>query len=154
MKVIVSACLLGRNCKYNGSNNKNASLIDVLAAHPEVAIVPVCPEVAGGLPTPRPPAEIVGGEVMTVDGVSVDAEFRLGCRRIIEQLEGALDAGEISGAVLQSRSPSCGVDQVYDGTFSGTLVDGRGLFAQALLERGVPICDVSDLETCAQLFDS
>ena len=75
MKIMVSACLLGENCKYNGGNNKNEELLRLLSGH---TVIPVCPEVLGGLPVPRGPAEIVNGEVMTREGVSVDSAFRLG----------------------------------------------------------------------------
>lgn len=146
MKVVVSACLLGENCKYSGGNNLCQRLVDWLAAHEDVEVIPVCPEVAGGLPTPRPPAEIVDGVVINNKGVSVDAEFRAGTATEIERLQSYIAAGEIECAILQSRSPSCGVREVYDGTFTGTLVPGRGLFAQALSEVGVHVIDVGDFD--------
>lgn len=145
MKIAVSACLLGENCKYSGGNNRSERLLSELAKHPEIEIIPVCPEVAGGLPTPRPPAEIVDGEVVNNCGVSVDAEYRAGVAAEMAQLQPYVEACELVAAVLQSRSPSCGVHEVYDGTFTGKLIDGRGLFALALAECDVKLVDVSDL---------
>lgn len=145
MKIAVSACLLGENCKYSGGNNRSERLLSELAKHPEIEVIPVCPEVAGGLPTPRPPAEIVDGEVVNNCGVSVDAEYRAGVAAEMARLEPHIEAGELVAAVLQSRSPSCGVHEVYDGTFTGRLVAGRGLFAQALAESDVALIDISDL---------
>ncbi len=145
MKIAVSACLLGENCKYNGGDNRSERLLSELAKHPEVEVVPVCPEVAGGLPTPRPPAEIVDGEVVNNLGISVDAEYRAGVSMEMERLRPYMESGELAAAVLQSRSPSCGVREVYDGTFTGRLISGKGLFARALEEGGVRIIDVADV---------
>lgn len=145
MKIAVSACLLGENCKYSGGNNRSERLLSELAKHPEIEVIPVCPEVAGGLPTPRPPAEIVDGEVVNNLGVSVDAEYRAGVAAEMARLKPHIESGELAAAVLQSRSPSCGVHEVYDGTFTGKLIDGRGLFALALAECDVALIDISDL---------
>lgn len=144
-KVVVSACLLGECCKYNGGNNKSEKLLGLLANRDDIEVLGVCPEVAGGLPTPRLPAEIIGDEVVNKDGVSVDAEYRSGVAAIMDRLRSSIDAGEVEAAVLQSRSPSCGVHQVYDGTFSGALIPGKGLFAQALQDAGVRLVDVAEL---------
>lgn len=144
-KVVVSACLLGECCKYSGGSNKSERLLELLAARDDIEAVGVCPEVAGGLPTPRPPAEIVNGEVINKEGVSVDAEYRAGVATVMDRLRRSIEAGEVEAAILQSRSPSCGVHQVYDGTFSGTLVTGKGLFARALVDAGVRLVDVADL---------
>ena len=146
MKVVVSACLLGENCKYSGGNNRCVRLIERLSERPDIEVIPVCPEVAGGLPTPRPPAEIVDGEVVNNQGVSVDAEYRAGIAAEMERLAPMIDAGEVAAAVLQSRSPSCGVHEVYDGTFTGRLIPGQGLFAEALAQAGVMLVDAADVE--------
>lgn len=138
MKIAVSACLLGENCKYNGGNNFNEKLAEFLKGH---EVIGVCPEVFGGLPTPRPTSEIVNGIVRHKDGTSVDAEFRKGA-------EIALDMVKKMGAelvILQSRSPSCGVDKIYNGTFSKTLVDGDGVFVKMLKEQGIRVMDVEKL---------
>lgn len=145
MKIVVSACLLGENCKYSGGNNRCERLVARLAEHPEVEVIPVCPEVAGGLPIPRPPAEIVDGEVVNNQGISVDAAYRAGVATEMARLAPMIEAGEVVAAVLQSRSPSCGVREVYDGTFTGRLIEGRGLFAQALADAGVRLIDIADL---------
>lgn len=146
MKVVVSACLLGENCKYSGGNNRCDRLIERLSERPDIEVIPVCPEVAGGLPTPRPPAEIVDGEVVNNQGVSVDAEYRAGIAAEMERLAPMINAGEVAAAVLQSRSPSCGVHEVYDGTFTGRLIPGQGLFAEALAQAGVSLIDAADVE--------
>lgn len=139
MKIGVSACLLGLNCKYNGGNNFSATLEEYLEGH---ELVPLCPEVMGGLPTPRVPAELVEGEVMNREGRSVDDAFRRGAeialRRVLE--EGA------EFVILQSRSPSCGVKEVYDGSFSGKLIPGKGVFTARLEEAGISAIDVEDVD--------
>ncbi len=136
----MSACLLGENCKYDGGNNYSEKLAVYLNQH-DVRVVPVCPEVLGGLSAPRKPSEIVDGTVRTSDGESVDAEFRLGARRALEIVQDASP----SVVVLQSRSPSCGVNQVYDGTFSSALVPGRGVFASMMVDAGYSVVDIEDL---------
>lgn len=138
MIIGVSACLLGENCKYNGGNNESKKLKDYVEGH---TVVPVCPEVMGGLPTPRDPAEIIGDVVRQKSGRSVDEEFRAGARAALKKIK---DAGA-ELAILQSRSPSCGVKEIYDGTFTGRLVKGKGVFAAMLEEEGIRAMDVEDL---------
>lgn len=138
MKVLVSACLLGDNCKYDGGNNRNESVIKFVADH---KVVPVCPEVLGGLPTPRQPSELIGNRVINKDGISVDEQFRTGAK---EALTIALE-NEVDMAILQSRSPSCGVNEVYDGTFTGTLIPGRFIFAQMLDDAGIKVIDAGEV---------
>lgn len=138
MKIMVSACLLGENCKYNGGNNLSEKVMNFIKGH---EVISVCPEVMGGLPTPRLSSEIVNGVVTASDGHRVDEEFRKGA-----QIGLALaKENEVDLVILQSRSPSCGVKQVYDGTFSGNKIDGQGIFAQLLTENGFRIVDVEDL---------
>lgn len=139
MKVMVSACLLGHNCKYNGGNNRNEKLIEFLKDH---HVIPVCPEALGGLKAPRSPSEMVEGVVMSKDGHSVDYEFRKGARAGLEiALKEKPDI-----IILQSRSPSCGVNQIYDGSFSGTLIPGMGVFASLAKEAGFNVVDIEDEE--------
>lgn len=138
MKVIVSACLLGENCKYNGGNNRCQKVIDFVKDH---EVIPVCPEQMGGLSTPRLPAEICNGKVVNTEGVSVDAEFRKGAEAALEI---ALEEGATQ-AILQPRSPSCGCKQVYDGTFNKTLIPGKGVFAQLLADHGIKLMEPEDL---------
>ncbi|SFQ50266.1 Uncharacterized conserved protein YbbK, DUF523 family [Lachnospiraceae bacterium XBB1006] len=139
MKIMVSACLLGQNCKYNGGNNYSEKVVRYVKGH---EVIPVCPEVAGGLPIPRIPCEIVDGVVTNKEGESKDREFRRGARRCLNK---ALEE-KVDMAILQSRSPSCGVKQIYDGTFSGKRVEGRGVFADLLIENGVKVVDVENLD--------
>ncbi len=141
MKAVVSACLLGETCKYSGGNNLDPRVAEWLR-ETGCEAVPVCPEVLGGLPVPRTPAEIVDGVVTAKDGRSVDAAFRRGAALALEiaRREGAVLA------VLQPRSPSCGVREVYDGTFSGRKVPGMGVFARLLAEDGVRLLEPEDLE--------
>ena len=138
MKIMVSACLAGENCKYNGGNNRNEKVLQWMADN---EVIMVCPEQMGGLPTPRVPSEIKDGIVTAKDGRIVDAQFRAGaakCLAIAQQEKPDL-------IIFQSRSPSCGAKQRYDGTFTGTLVEGAGVTAQLLLENGFRVIDVEDL---------
>ncbi|MBO4825549.1 MAG: DUF523 domain-containing protein [Lachnospiraceae bacterium] len=139
MKIMVSACLLGTNCKYSGGNNYNEKVIEFVKGH---EVIPVCPEVAGGLPTPRTPCEIVSGVVTNADGESKDKEFRAGAAKCLKMAK----EKEIDLAILQSRSPSCGVNQIYDGTFSGTRIPGSGIFASLLKENGFKVIDLEDID--------
>lgn len=138
MKVIVSACLLGENCKYSGGNNRNQKVIDFIR---DREIIPVCPEMAAGLGVPRKPVEIVNGQLRSREGISVDEAVRKAVREILDGLAGE----EIECAILQSRSPTCGVNQVYDGTFSGALIPGSGVLAAALREAGYRVIDAADV---------
>ena len=145
MKIIVSACLLGDNCKYNGGNNYDEALAALLAGQ---QILRVCPEAAGGLPAPRPPAELVNGVVINREGVSVDEEFRRGAAACMEQaMEFRPDL-----AILKSRSPSCGCRTIYDGTFSGKLIPGQGIFAAQLEAAGIRIFSEVDLEEIREVL--
>ncbi len=138
MIIEVSACLLGENCKYNGGNNYNEKVIKLTRGH---EVIPVCPEVMGGLPTPREPSEIVNGTVMHKDKTSVDAQFRKGADLALKRVKDS----KAELVILQSRSPSCGVRTIYDGTFTGTLVGGQGIFAKLLIENNIKVLDVSEI---------
>ena len=132
--LLISACLVGYNCKYNGGNN--ALPPEVLAALRErYRLIPVCPEAAGGLPTPRVPSERRGGSVVTRDGRDVTAAFRRGA-----EIAGKL--AERTGArlaLLKSGSPSCGSGMIYDGSFTGTLMPGDGVTAEYLKNKNLII---------------
>lgn len=138
MKVLVSACLLGRNCKYNGGNNYDPKVAAFLEGK---QIIPVCPEVLAGLGIPRVPIEIVRGELRDREGNSKDEALHSAVARILDEIKNE----DISCAVLKSRSPTCGVKQVYDGTFSGVLVEGKGVLAQALADAGYIVVDSEDV---------
>ena len=138
MKIVVSACLLGRNCKYNGGNNLNERVLEYINGKD---VIEVCPEVLAGLGTPRVPIEIVDGVIMTRDGRCVDGALREAISKILDGLKDE----EIECVILKSRSPTCGVKQVYDGTFSGVLVDGMGALAEAMAKAGYKVIDCEDL---------
>ena len=138
MRIAVSACLIGENCKYNGGNNYSEKVIDYIKGN---EVLSVCPEVLGGLPVPRESAEIVNGIVSHKDGTSVDKEFRKGAKKALEIVK----EQKIDLVILKSRSPSCGVNAIYDGFFSGKLISGRGVFADLLQKNGIKVIDVLDL---------
>ena len=138
-KIIVSACLLGENCKYNGGNNYDPRVAALCEGR---EVIPVCPEVLAGLGIPRIPIEIRGGKVIRRDGTEVDAAIRTAVGEILEQIKDE----DIQCAILKARSPTCGARQVYDGTFSGKLVDGAGVLAQALKDAGYIVLDNEELE--------
>lgn len=135
---MVSACLAGDNCKYNGGNNRNEKITSLFDGN---EIIPVCPEVMGGLPTPRIPSEIKNGIVINKAGVNVDREFRLGAEKCLE----IANREHPDLIILQSRSPSCGVKQRYDGSFTKRLIDAPGVTAQLLLKHGFHVVDAEDL---------
>ena len=137
MKLGVSACLLGRNVKYNGKNNFSSKLVKKLK---NVEIIEICPEVLGGLPIPRDPAEIVDDGVITNKGLSVDYEFRKGAQKALDIIKNQ----GIELVILQSRSPSCGKGLIYDGTFSSNLIKGDGIFVKLLKENGIRAMDIKD----------
>jgi len=138
MKIAVSSCLLGDNCKYNGGNNYSEKVIKFIEKH---EVISVCPEVLGGLPIPRESAEIVNGVVSLKDGSSVDKMFRDGAEKAIRIVK----ENNADLVILQSRSPSCGVNTIYDGSFSGKLIPGQGVFSELLKKNGIKVIDVEDL---------
>ena len=135
-KILVSACLLGENCKYSGGNNRREEVIRFLEGR---QVIPVCPERVLGVP--RTPMEIVDGVLTDKNGRNVDAPVRRAVAEILESLAGE----NIEMAILKSRSPTCGVKQIYDGTFTGTRIDGMGALARALQARGIPLMDAEDV---------
>lgn len=142
---IVSACLMGENCKYNGGNNDSETVRGFLTGQHYIAI---CPEMMGGLSAPRPPAEIRDGRVFNKEGLDVTEFFQEGARLSLEiAKEEAARSGEtIEGAILQARSPSCGVGTIYNGSFDGTLIPGNGITAALFLENGVPVMTEAELK--------
>ncbi|KYO65220.1 DUF523 domain-containing protein [Thermovenabulum gondwanense] len=140
--IIISSCLIGLNSKYNGENNYDKNFLDILK---EEIIIPFCPEQAGGLPTPRSPAEISGGDgfdvlkgiarVVTKDGVDVTENYIKGA---YEALKLAKIYG-ITKAILKSKSPSCGCGEIYDGSFKNKIKDGTGVTAALFLENGIQV---------------
>jgi len=136
VKILVSACLLGRRCRYDGGDNFSEAVSNFCRGH---EIVPLCPEIASGAGCPRPPVEIRDGRVVTEDGKDRTEMYRAGVMKVLSEAEGA----EL--AILKARSPTCGVREIYDGTFSHRRVKGRGLLAAALAEKGVPLLDEEDV---------
>ena len=147
MKILISACLLGQKCKYNGGDNFNERVASLAAEH---EMIPVCPEVAGGLSVPRQPCEIVNGEVINTAGESRDSQFRDGAEKCLALAR----LNDIDLAILQSRSPSCGVKQIYDGTFSGRLIRGSGVFASLLMENDFRVIDVEDIQEESRIISN
>ena len=133
---IISACLLGENCKYNGVNNLNEKVMEIVKNRNYIA---VCPEVAVGFPTPRPLAEIRDGRVYNIEGKDVTEEFEKGAAIELARAKELADRlGEnIELAILKSKSPSCGCGRIYDGTFTHRLAPGDGIFARLLKENGI-----------------
>lgn len=138
MKVVVSACLLGENCKYNGGNNQCPAVLEHIR---NKEVIPVCPEVLAGLGTPRVPIEISGDKVVTREGKDVTAALKGAVARILAELA----EEDVECVILKSRSPTCGVKQVYDGSFTGKLVDGMGVLARALRDAGYRVIDSEDI---------
>jgi len=135
--VAVSACLMGTACRYDGRSKADARLISALAGRQVIAF---CPELAGGLPTPRLPSEIKDGRVVRSDGADVDQAYRRGTEAVLRQLRGH----DVSVVVVQPHSPACGLRRIYDGTFSGTLTEGRGVLAEALIRAGYKVVEPSE----------
>lgn len=142
---IVSKCLLGENCKYNGGNNYNENVVDFLKGK---RYIKVCPEVAGGLCTPRVPAEIQGDKVINQEGEDVTLAFKEGayksfkaCNFIAKRLK-----EDIEGAILKAKSPSCGKDLIYDGSFTHTLIEGSGIFTRLVIEKNIEVLTEKDID--------
>jgi uncharacterized protein YbbK (DUF523 family) len=136
-KIIVSACLLGEKVRYDGTGK---SVEGIIGLSRKYELIPVCPEVLGGLPIPRPRSEIREGRVFAIDGRDVTDEFRSGAERVLKL---CLKSGATK-AILKARSPSCGKGRIYDGTFGGILIDGNGIACDLLLENGIEVYDEND----------
>lgn len=139
---IVSSCLAGIQCRYDGSHCANG-VVKKLVETGEA--LPLCPEVLGGLPIPRKPCEIIqkegGQRVISKDGRDVTEYFVKGADKVVK-IAKILGVKKV---ILQSRSPSCGFGQIYDGTFSGKLISGKGITAQRLIEKGISIYNENNI---------
>jgi len=135
---LCSACLLGIKCRYDGKSKPNKKVLEL--AKKEI-LIPVCPEQLGGLSTPREPAEQKGKKVITKSGKDVTKNFVRGAKQVLKiaKLFG------IKEAILKQRSPSCGCGQVYDGTFTGTIIEGDGVTASLLKKHGIKVISEEDL---------
>ena len=136
--ILISACLLGVRCRYDGGSKPQEPILRLMEKY---TLIPVCPEQLGGLPTPRAPSERQGDRVVSREGADVTAEYLRGAEEALR----LMDFFHAEGAVLKERSPSCGKGLIYDGSFSGVLTEGDGVFAQKLRERGVPVYGESDI---------
>ncbi len=143
MRLLISACLLGTCCRYDGTSKGHPLAAELAQRH---TLIPVCPEQMGGLSTPRPPAERQGERVVAKTGADVTEEYRRGA----EEIWRLCQLFRCDGAVLKERSPSCGHGEIYDGTFSGTLVPGDGLAAELLMRHRIPVYGESQIEELLQ----
>lgn len=143
--ILVSACLLGMNCRYNGKGELNSQ---VLALSRDAFLIPFCPEIYGGLATPRDPAERQGEKVMTAAGADVTEQYKKGA-------EEALRLARLYGcraAVLKERSPSCGRGQIYDGTYTRRLIPGHGVTARLLEQEQIPVFGETSCGRCLEFL--
>lgn len=138
MKILVSACLLGVECRYNGKGELKKDIEMLLKEH---ELIPVCPEQLGGLATPRDPAEIQDNKIITKTGVDVTKEYLKGAEEVLKLAK----LYNCSTAILKERSPSCGYGKIYDGTFSKILIDGNGAAADLLIKNGIKVTGESEI---------
>ena len=139
MNILISGCLLGLKCRYDGKEKKLPEIEKLIEVY---NLIPVCPEQLGGLPTPRIPAERVNNKVVNQAGVDVTKEYQLGA-------EEALKVAKLYNckkAILKEKSPSCGCGKIYDGTFSKNLIVGNGITADLLLKNGIEIFGESEID--------
>ena len=141
-KILISSCLLGCSTRYDGKSKRAISEDNLARLMEKYELVPFCPEIYGGLPTPRVPSERVGDEYITKDGISVTENYLKGARegRSLMRLLG------IQRALLKAKSPACGKALIYDGSFSGTLTEGNGALAELLLCAGIAVYSEDEIE--------
>ena len=139
--LLISRCLLGDSCRYDG---KSKPLPDetLQALRARYDLIPVCPEVLGGLPTPRTPSERQGDRVVMKSGADVTAEYRRGAEIALRLAQ----EHQVCAAVLKERSPSCGKGEIYDGTFTGMLTEGNGVTTEILMNAGFTVYGESEIE--------
>lgn len=145
VKLLVSACLLGCPCRYDGQAKPCPAVLALRTKH---TLIPFCPEIYGGLPTPRPPAEMLENRLVTRDGRDVTHEYRRGAEIALSVYETL----GCDGAVLKAKSPSCGIDMIYDGSFTGTLRNGDGVTAALFRAHGIPVIREDEIEQMDALF--
>ncbi len=137
-KILVSACLAGVNCKYDGGNNENKKIIELIK---NKDVILICPEQLGGLKTPRIPAEIQKTKVINKDNIDVTKEYKKGAEEVLNLAK----KFNIKKAILKSKSPSCGKGKIYDGTFSNNLIDGNGITTELLEKNGIKVISSDEL---------
>ena len=138
-RVLVSACLLGQCCAYDGRDRRSDKVCRLAERY---ELIPFCPECVGGLPTPRVPSERRGERVVSRDGTDVTSAYTAGAEKALSLAE----RERVAFAVLKSKSPSCGRGEIYDGSFTHTLISGNGVTAELLLSRGIPVYTERELE--------
>ena len=137
-KILVSACLLGLNCKYDGENNRNEKVLEYIK---DKEVIPVCPEIFGGLQTPRIPSEIVGDKVLNREKKDVTKEYQKGAEETLYLAK----LFNVKKALLKESSPSCGTNTIYDGTFTGNKINGIGITAKLLKENGIEVISENEV---------
>lgn len=150
--ILISACLLGENCKWDGTSNRNQEVLDFIRSMENQAVFhPVCPEEMGGLPTPRPASEIRRADetVVNTDGRDVTAEFLMGADLALREAK----KYRCTAAILKERSPSCGSKEIYDGTFTHKKVAGKGKTAGLLSAYGIEVMGESELEKAREFIE-
>jgi uncharacterized protein YbbK (DUF523 family) len=145
--ILVSACLLGCECRYKG-DGKRSEFVAGLAK--DNILIPVCPEQMGGLPTPRDPSEIRGDKVISSSGSDVTSNYERGAKMACDIAR----MNEVDFAIMKAKSPSCGKGMIYDGTFSGTLIEGNGITVSRLLEADIPVYTENDVEDIEEVIYS
>ena len=138
-KILVSACLLGIPCRYDGKSKPVSGVIELKNKY---ELIPVCAEELGGLPTPRIGAEIVGSRVLRADGADVTLEYHKGAEAVLEIAR----ENDCKIAILKSKSPSCGKNGVYDGTFTRTLINKNGILTDLLIKNGIQVLCETEIE--------
>ena len=138
-KILVSACLLGDKVRYDGRGNYHPNIKYILE---NFDVIPFCPEVEGGLPTPRIPSEITNDEVINKEGRNVTRQFSLGADKALTVIK----YFNIKTAILKENSPSCGVHNIYNGKFQNKLIEGQGITTRALIEQGVKVISENEIE--------
>ncbi|TAH61230.1 MAG: DUF523 domain-containing protein [Gottschalkiaceae bacterium] len=148
MNILISACLLGINCRYDGKSNKVSALSSIMDKY---NLIPVCPEQLGGMTTPRFPSEIIGGKASDViEGKArvINNQGQDVTYHFIKGAEEALNIAKIfncKSAILKSKSPSCGYGAIYDGTFNGKLTNGNGICTETLINNGIKVYSEKDI---------
>ena len=144
MKIGISACLLGEKVRYDGTDKRNDGLISLLEGN---EIVSICPEKEAGFPVPHEPLEIRDGTVLSASGKDISEKLRKGSEECLEKVK------DCDLLILKSKSPSCGIGKIYDGSFSGKLVEGDGLFVQLCRKKKVILLDENDLEMIKKILN-
>lgn len=143
MKIAVSSCLLGQNVRFDGSNKRNDRIINMLKNH---EIIPICPEQYSGFSIPHDPLEIKDGKVYTINGIDVSDILIKGSKDLLNKI------ADCDFVILKSKSPTCGYMKIYDGSFTDTLIDGNGIFAQMCVNKKIKIFTENDLDLLEEIL--